>query len=257
MAAGEDDASCVVERRHRIYISFDPKKLRHIVRCRNHDKSRNPRSSQAARSRGRPREFDREAALARATRLFWSKGFEATSIADLTAAMGIGSPSLYAAFGSKEALYAEALQYYRENFETLFWGNFYAAATAREAVQLLLMNSAAAMSGCRADIPSGCMVALSSVGSEGHEQLGALVHSARAGGHERLKARIEQAIGDGELPDTVDADALARFVQTVQSGMSILARDGASRAALEDAARIAMMGWDASVAGRDTPSPAG
>ncbi len=94
----------------------------------------------AARGRGRPREFDREAALAQATRLFWSRGFEATSISDLTKAMGIGSPSLYAAFGSKEALYAEALRYYRENYETLFWGNFHSAATAREAVQSLLMD---------------------------------------------------------------------------------------------------------------------
>jgi AcrR family transcriptional regulator len=206
-------------------------------------------AQEKARSRGRPREFDREAALAKATRLFWSRGFEATSIADLTKAMGIGSPSLYAAFGSKEALYAEALRYYRDHYETLFWGNFYEADTAREAVLSFLMDSAAAMSGCRADVPSGCMVALSSVGSEGHEELGALVHSARAGGLARLKARIEQAIADGELPDTVDAGALARFVLTVQSGMSILARDGAGRTELEDAARIAMMGWDANVAG--------
>ena len=205
-------------------------------------------AEETSRSRGRPREFDREAALAQATRLFWSRGFEATSISDLTQAMGIGSPSLYAAFGSKEALYAESLRYYRENFETLFWGNFFSAATAREAVLSLLMDSAASMSGCRADIPNGCMVALSSVGSEGHAELGALVHAARAGGLERLKERLVQAVADGELPGTVDTDALARFVLTVQSGMSILARDGASRAELEDAAKVAMAGWDAWVA---------
>src|SRR3954465_6901479 len=100
-----------------------------------------------ARSRGRPRAFDREAALAQATRLFWEKGFEATSITDLTEAMGIGSPSLYAAFGSKEALYAEALNYYQETNEALVWAGFRAAPTAREAVKALLMDSAAVLTG--------------------------------------------------------------------------------------------------------------
>lgn len=198
-----------------------------------------------ARGRGRPRAFDREAALAQATRLFWSKGYEATSIADLTDAMGIGSPSLYAAFGSKEALYAEALQYYGKNYEPLFWGNFHSAATAREATMSLLLDSAATLSGCRADIPNGCMMTLSSVGSEGYEQLGELVRSARACGLERLETRLERAVADGEIPASVDVHALARFVQGVQSGMSILARDGAGRAELEAMARIAMQGWDA------------
>lgn len=197
-----------------------------------------------ARGRGRPRAFDREAALARATRLFWIKGFEATSIADLTQAMGIGAPSLYAAFGSKEALYAEALRHYRENNEALVWSGFFSAATAREAVRSLLMDSAAALTGCRADIPRGCMVALSSVGSEGHAELGDLVRRARAVTFDRLAARLNQAISDGEIPASTDVQALARFVQTVQNGMSILARDGASRAELEGVAEVAMLGWD-------------
>jgi len=206
-------------------------------------------AEETARSRGRPRAFDREAALAKATRLFWSKGYEATSISDLTKAMGIGSPSLYAAFGSKEALYAEALRHYGDNYEPLFWGRFSSAATARGAVEALLMDSAAALSGHCGDIPNGCMVALSSVGSEGHEQLGELVRTARAGGETRVRTRLEQAIANGEVPGSVDPDALARYVMTVQSGMSILARDGASRAELEDVARIAMTGWDARVSG--------
>lgn len=199
----------------------------------------------AARGRGRPREFDREAALAHATRVFWSKGYEATSISDLTKAMGIGSPSLYAAFGSKDALYAEALLYYRENYEPLFWGNFHSAATAREAIISLLLDTAAAVSGRRADIPHGCMVALSSVGSEGHKQLGELVRKARSVGLERLRSRLAKAVTDGEIPASVDVHALARFVQTVQNGMSILGRDGASRGELEAVAQVAMLGWDA------------
>src|SRR3954467_7018846 len=103
------------------------------------------------RSRGRPRAFDRTVALGQATTLFWSKGFEATSIADLTQAMGIGAPSLYAAFGSKEALYAEALRHYAEVNGDYVWGRFYAAATARDAAWSLLMDSAAALTGCIAD----------------------------------------------------------------------------------------------------------
>ncbi|MCZ3380241.1 TetR/AcrR family transcriptional regulator [Rhizobium sp. AG207R] len=195
-------------------------------------------------ARGRPRAFDRAAALEQATCLFWTKGFEATSIADLTHAMGIGAPSLYAAFQSKEALYAEALRHYVETNEGYVWAGFHSATTARDAVRSFLMDSAAALTGCVADIPRGCMVTLSSVGSEGHVELGELVRSARAVTLERLLTRLDQAVAEGEIPASTDLHALARFVQTVQNGMSILARDGASRAELEAVADVAMAGWD-------------
>lgn len=196
------------------------------------------------RSRGRPRAFDRKAALAVATRLFWVKGFDATSISDLTAAMGIGSTSLYAAFGSKEALYAEAVDHYRESYEHLVWGGFLAAATARDAVQALLMDLAAALTGCRADIPHGCMVALSAIGSDGHDALAAQLHAARAVTLQRLETRLAAAVTAGEIPPATDIQALAGFIRTVQTGMSILARDGAGRAELEAVGRVAMAGWD-------------
>lgn len=202
----------------------------------------------AAPGRGRPRAFDRDAALERATCLFWEKGFEATSITDLTQAMGIGAPSLYAAFRSKEALYAEALRHYAEANEGYVWAGFRSAATARGAVRSLLMDSAAALTGCVVDIPRGCMVTLSAVGSEGHAELGDLVRSARAVTLERLSTRLDRAVAEGEIPASVDLHALARFVQTLQNGMSILARDGASRAELEAVADVAMAGWDARTA---------
>lgn len=199
------------------------------------------------RGRGRPRAFDREAALAKATRLFWAKGYSATSISDLTEAMGIGSPSLYAAFGSKEALYAEALGNYRDTNEAVVWKRFFAAETARAAADAYLHDTATGLS----QVSDGCMVTLSAVGAEGNAELGCLVSTARKTSFERVEARFRQGIADGEIPASVDIHALARFVQTVQSGMSILARDGATREELNAVADLAMLAWDARVSGSD------
>jgi AcrR family transcriptional regulator len=173
-------------------------------------------------------------------RLFWRKGYSATSIGDLTAAMGIGSPSLYAAFGSKEALYAEALDHYVRTHEAIAWGGFFAAETVREAVAAFLRDTAAGL----IEAANGCMVTLSAVGAEGNEGLGALVASARNATLIRLKERIEQAKVAGEIDRLVDTHGLARFVQTVQNGMSVIARDGAGLDELTAVVDTAMMGWD-------------
>ena len=191
--------------------------------------------------RGRPRAFDREKTLAAAMHLFWRKGYSATSIADLTAEMGIGSPSLYAAFGSKEALYGEALDYYSRTHETLAWSGFAAAETARDAIAAFLHNTAAGL----VVTANGCMVTLSAVGAEGHADLGALVASARNATLIRLEDRIEQAKTAGEVDRSLDTHGLARFVQAVQNGMSLLARDGAGLKELNAVADTAMLGWDA------------
>jgi AcrR family transcriptional regulator len=177
-------------------------------------------------------------------RLFWTRGYEGTSISDLTQAMGIGTKSLYAAFGSKDALYAEALECYCSTYEGLVWTRFRKAATAREAALAFLQDSAVAMTGGDCGLPHGCMAALATVGGEGHEELVELMRTTRAGCFELLKARFDKAKSDGDLQAAIDTAKLARWVQTVQSGMAIRARDGAVRAELAAVADMALAGWD-------------
>jgi AcrR family transcriptional regulator len=208
------------------------------------DENHSARAAPAGRGRGRPRAFDRGTALAQAMKLFWIKGYEATSVADLTEAMGVGTTSLYAAFGSKDELYAEALRHYSTTYEHLVLGRFRQAATAREAASAYLHDSAVAMTGADCDLPHGCMATLGSVGSDGHDALADLMRSTRTIAFDVLKARLIKAVAQGELPRALDVAKLARFLQTVQSGMAIRARDGAERAELQAVAEIAMAGWD-------------
>jgi AcrR family transcriptional regulator len=197
--------------------------------------------------RGRPRTFDRDAALTAATELFWRKGYTATSMADLCGVMGIGSPSLYAAFGSKEALYEEAIRNYTARYVPLIWGQFAEAPTAREAIEALLMASAAVLpetgrlGGCGK--PGGCMVTLSSVREEGCARLGEIVAVARGECLAMIEERLAQAVAEREMPVRTNIKAVARFYLAVQQGMSIQARDGAQREDLEAVARSAMAAW--------------
>ncbi|PWW07581.1 TetR/AcrR family transcriptional regulator [Mangrovibacter plantisponsor] len=172
--------------------------------------------------------FDRDVALTAAMRLFWRKGFSATSLTDLTSAMGISPPSLYAAFGSKEALYESALEHYTKHYKARSWERFNKVATLREAITHYLMDSPAihGVAGNSED-PPGCMLALSSVGEEGNAVLGKIVRNARAQALQKLEERFEKGVSEGELlPE--QAAGLARFFLAVQGGLSLQARDGAS-----------------------------
>ncbi|RKK01451.1 TetR family transcriptional regulator [Pseudoroseomonas wenyumeiae] len=192
-------------------------------------------------ARGRPRGFDRDAALDAATLLFWLQGYAATSMAELCQAMGIASPSLYAAFGSKEALYAEAIARYAETYGPLIWGPLEAGESARAGVEGLLMASAALLPA--GERPGGCMITLS-LGGDCQPELRALLRQGREKGLRRIEARLERGREAGDLPPGADIPAMARFYLGVQQGMSVQARDGASREELEQIARNALRAWD-------------
>jgi len=192
--------------------------------------------------RGRPRGFDRGAALARAMEVFWAKGYEGASMAELTAAMGINSPSLYAAFGCKEALFREALALYGGTEGCEIWGPVAAAATAREAVEAFLMQTARAFT--RPGKPRGCLVVLSALhATENSRTVRRALLRLRAKTVDDLAARLRQGMEAGEIAPGTDAKAVASYFVTVQQGMSIQARDGASREKLETIARAALAAW--------------
>lgn len=193
--------------------------------------------------RGRPRSFDRQDALASAMEVFWIKGYEAASISDLTGAMGIGSPSLYAAFGSKEGLFREAVELYGRTEGPALWDVVETAPTAREAIEGYLTATARVFT--RPGKPRGCLVTLSVLNTtSASASVCEAMRRARAVGQSGLEARLRRSMAQGELPAGLDAAGVAAFYLTVQQGMSIQARDGASRETLEKVAQGAMAAWE-------------
>ena len=181
---------------------------------------------------GRPREFDRDAALQAAMLLFWRKGFAATSMNDLCDAMGIRSPSLYAAFGSKEALYLEAVEHYVRTIGPTVWDKLAAGATARASVEKLLLAATESLPESGA-IPGGCMAVLAAVGDEWPAAIADVVKKVRLDMLSMLRSRLETAVAEGELSASTDIDRLSRFYLSIFQGMAIQARDGAVAAELK------------------------
>lgn len=198
-------------------------------------------SATAVRRTGRPLSFDRDAALDVAMRLFWLHGFEGTSVAELTQAMGITPPSLYTAFGDKRRLFHEAVDRYLGGVKSII-DEIQAADTSHNAAQRLLIS--AALGDTREDAPPGCLLASSIVTSSAsaadvREDLATIRREIEAA----LRARIDSDIQAGRLPDTSDAEMLAGLVFAVVQGMSTLAKDGAGRDKLLRIAEGAMRCW--------------
>jgi len=190
-------------------------------------------------ARGRPREFDTDDALASALRVFWTKGYEGASLSDLTEAMGITRPSLYAAFGNKEELFKQALDLY-EREKLAYVRRALEAPTARAVAQRMLdgtiQNSTTECRGCLGVIAS---VSCSNEDSPIRQNVSKRAQSAR----DALVARMQRAIDEGDFTIPVEAEAMTRYLFALLQGIAVQAGAGASREDLGLVAEAALAVW--------------
>jgi AcrR family transcriptional regulator len=175
--------------------------------------------------------------LEKALVLFWERGYEATSMAALTEATGVGAPSLYAAFGSKRELFAEVVQEYSRTHHAFMAKALLEEPTLRAGVERMLREAAEVYT--RQGQPRGCLVISAAVNCSSTEVQLAL-REQRARDLQALERLLQAAIGNGELPSGTDAHALAQFISVVMQGMAAQARDGADRGELEKVATLAL-----------------
>lgn len=199
-----------------------------------------PQVRPVSKPRGRPRSFDRETALEKAVLAFWEHGYEATSVSDLTRVMGIGAPSLYAAFGDKQSLFAEVVREYGTTYGSFTERALAEEPTARAAVERMLRE--AAVEYTTPGRPHGCLVIHAAINCTTPEVETSL-RDARNANIAAFESRIRADIAAGELPSDTDAAALARHTGAIIQGMSQQARDGASEEELVALAELAMAIW--------------
>jgi AcrR family transcriptional regulator len=196
---------------------------------------------------GRARAFDSDEALDRAMTVFWSKGYEGTSLSDLTEAMGINRPSLYAAFGNKQELFRKALERYGDG-PSSYERRAMAQPTAREVAEGLLRGAADVQTDPAT--PAGCLAVLGTTYcAEDSSPVGKIVIEFRLAGQAAIRERFERARADGDLPADADPQALTHYLSTVVCGMAVQAASGASRKDLERVIELAMRAWPASYLG--------
>ncbi|ETK31962.1 TetR/AcrR family transcriptional regulator [Microbispora sp. ATCC PTA-5024] len=189
---------------------------------------------------GRTRAFDRDAALERALEEFWRNGYEATSIAGLTAVMGINPPSLYAAFGDKRSLFGEAVRRYQETHGAFSARALSEEPTAGRAVERLLREAARIYTDPAH--PPGCLIIFAGVNTT-DAGVAADLRGHREAGRRQIRRRIEEDVEAGVLPPDADAHGLATFYAAALQGMSAQARDGATRDDLDAVATLALRAW--------------
>jgi len=191
--------------------------------------------------KGRPREFDVDEALAAALRVFWSKGYEGASLTDLTDAMGITRPSLYAAFGNKEALFKKALDLY-EREKLAYIGEALAEPTSRKVAEHFLTGALEMQfSECE---PRGCLRVISTMncGAEAESVRTDLI-ARRASSQKALLERMQLAKDEGDLPAETDVEGITNYLLAILQGMSVQAGSGASKPQLQEVVRTSLAIW--------------
>lgn len=195
--------------------------------------------------RGRPRSFDRDAALDKVMKVFWAKGYECAQINDFTTAIGITPPSFYAAFGNKEQAFREAVDYYRRTIGAAPFDALENATTIQEGMCQWLELSADSAFVCPA---GGCMISVSSIQCKPENvPVKEFLQAIRHANHDRLSRRLQRAIETGDLPSDSDIAQMTEFYHMIQQSISFEARDGNSRAAVQKIINMAMRAMPAKV----------
>src|SRR5881398_4244547 len=195
--------------------------------------------SDTAAPLGRPRAFDPDAALDRAMHVFWAKGYEGASLSNLTRAMRINRPSLYAAFGNKQQLFGKVLDRYMDG-PVAFFGKALAAPKARDVVEEIFLGTARMADDPRT--PTGCLLVQGALAC-GDASVRKEVAARRAASEAALRHRLQRAKREGDLSKNADPAELAHYVMTVVRGMAVQSASGASRDQLRRVAQIALRAW--------------
>jgi len=197
------------------------------------------KSETTAAQPGRPRAFDPDVALDRAMHVFWAKGYEGASLSNLTRAMRINRPSLYAAFGNKQQLFGKVLDRYMDG-PVAYFGKALAAPKARDAVKEIFFGTARMADDPR--IPTGCLMVQGALAC-GDTSVRKEVAERRAAAEVALRRRLQRAKREGDLPQSANPAELAGYVMTVVRGMAVQSAGGASRDQLRRVAQVALRAW--------------